>query len=59
VNRPLPSLARQTLTDAELLPPRPAEAKTAVATRTDPLLCLKGMRLLPGQACPVKLRSTI
>ena len=61
MNRPLTLLARQTQTDAELLPPRPqrnrlrisrggpAEAKTAITARADPFFCLKGMRLLPGQ----------
>jgi hypothetical protein len=32
-NRPLTSFARQTQTDAEILPPRPAEAKTSIASR--------------------------
>jgi len=33
ISRPLTALARQTQTDAEILPPRPAEAKTSIAPR--------------------------
>ena len=33
VYRPLAALARQTQTDTDLLPPRPAKVKTAVAAR--------------------------
>ena len=37
-----------------LLPPRPAEAKQAVAARGHLLFCLKGMHILPGQVARVK-----
>jgi hypothetical protein len=52
-SRPLTSFVRRTQTDAEILPPRPAEAKTSIASRYYQCLCLKGMKVLPGQACPV------
>ena len=63
MNRPLTSLARQTQTDAEILPPRPAKkqaarftgqtcgSKNTIAARIDPLFCLKSMGLLPKQSC--------
>ena len=58
-NRPLPStllrVARQTLTDADILPPRHAEAKTSIPLRYDQRLCLKGMTLLPGQVAHAKI----
>jgi len=53
-SRPLTSFVRQTQTDAEILPPRPAEAKTSIALRYYQCLCLKGMKLLPGQVAQVK-----
>ena len=53
-SRPLTSFARQTQTDAEILPPRPAEAKTSIASRYHQCLCLKGMKLLPGQVAQAK-----
>jgi len=39
-SRPLTSFARQTQTDGEILPPRPAEAKTSIASRYYQCLCL-------------------
>jgi hypothetical protein len=52
--RPLTALARQALTGTDFLPPRPAEAKQAVAARGDLFFCLKGMHILPGQVARVK-----
>ena len=53
-SRPLTSFARQTQTDAEILPPRPAEAKTSIALRYYQCLGLIGMQLLPGQVAQAK-----
>ena len=65
-SRPLTSFARQTQTDGEILPPRPqrnrlrvsrggpAEAKTSIASRYYECLCLKGMKLFPGQVAQAK-----
>ena len=53
-SRPLTSFVRQTQTDAGILPPRPAEAKTSIALRYYQCLCLKGMKLLPGQVAQAK-----
>jgi hypothetical protein len=53
-SRPLTSFARQTQTGGEILPPRPAEAKTSIASRYYQCLCLKGMKLLPGQVAQAK-----
>ena len=58
-SRPLTSFARQTQTDAEILPPRPAEAKTSIASRYYQCLCLKGMKLLPGQVAQAKSFSCL
>ncbi len=54
-SRPLPfDVAQGRSTDAEILPPRPAEAKTSIASRYDQCFCLKGMKLLPGQVAQAK-----
>jgi hypothetical protein len=53
--RPLPlDVAQDRSTDADILPPRPAEAKTSIASRYDQCFCLKGMKLLPGQVAQAK-----
>ena len=63
MNRPLTSLARQTQTDAEILPPRPAKkqaarftgqtcgSKNTIAARIDPLFCLKEFTVCVLSAC--------
>jgi hypothetical protein len=47
------NFASATRLRTRLRPGRPAEAKTSIASRYYQCLCLKGMKLLPGQACPV------
>ena len=54
-NRPLTSFARRTQTDADILPPRPAEAKTSIASRYHYRFCLYGMMLLTGLVAQSKI----
>jgi len=48
-------VARLTLTDSDILSPRPAETKPPIASRYDQRLNLKGIKLFPGQVAQAKI----
>lgn len=64
ISRPLASLNRQTQTDTDILPPRPAKAKESIATRYYQHYCPKGLKFfaragLPGRSLVRRLVAQV